>query len=1123
MQQQLLDIQTTSDGFRLDHAEIFNWGTFNGRVWTIVANGETTLMTGDVGSGKSSAGDALQTLLVPPRRVAYNKAADEAAKERTVYSYVRGQYSNNIDEETKKAKPVFLRGTNTYSTILAIFRNKNLKEVITLAQVLWVRNENESPQKLFIVGEKDLGIESHFSGFDTIAELKRRLEQDNAIHIHDSFEKYSRHFCRLMGIPGDQALSLFCHTMSMKQVPNLTTFIRDFMLDSGDTPTVIAEVVEGFDSLSEAHEAVAKAQKKIELLQPVDEEATKLQGYLETAATRMRLREAIRPYYASLNMDLIQKRIELLEAENTRAQEKLAGILAEASNLKKRAEEIRNSIMDAGGGRITTIEAEIEHLSLAKAQKKAAFVEFSKACVSLGIHPPQNEEDFLAANARAKLIINDLDRMKGEAEETRIDLRVKAEKLRDEQIKEIEEELASLRNRRSSIPNKNLAIRQSIASAVGADIERLPFVGELLEVKEGEGPWEGAIERILHNFALSILVPEDLYREVSIYVDKTHLSGRIVFFKAPKIHPAASGRLIENSLLRKLNLKPGTEFKAWLDERLEKRFDIACCETMEEFRNQQDAVMKSGLYKSRGDRHEKDDRSHIGDRATFVLGWNNQKKIDALAKTLARARVELEQLNGQISKVRAEEDDLMKKRGVATMLADTPAYERIDWQAAAREIDSLSEEKGRIEESSDRLRQLREELETTKSLLDENETTRDEVRDKIKENETTIKMRREETLPEMQRQVSTIPENGRADLFSLVAEEIKRWEEGRKQVTINTAMTIASEVWKRMDDLRRSTEKTAEDCRGRLIKAISSYRDTFPLEGQDIDLDVRSVPELRKTLQELKTEGLPKHLERFRELLREHTIQGLVNLQESLDREKKNIEDRLSQINFSLRKIDYVKGTYIEIGPKLVSDPDIRQFQADLKACFSDSLDERTLYTEEKFLQVKQIVERLKIRGGDFSSIDKEWRNKVTDVRQWFDFMAHEKFRATDAVKCVYEGSSGRSGGQKEKLAYTILASALAYQFGAEKARSFRFVIVDEAFGRGSEESARFGMELFEMLNLQLLVLTPLQKINIIEKYISSVNFVHNNAEGSCSVLRNMTIEELQQERLDQSIIRKVS
>ena len=431
MQQQPLDIQGVNDGFRLDRAEIYNWGTFNGRVWTIVAGGETTLMTGDVGSGKSSAGDALQTLLVPPRRIAYNKAADEAARERTVYSYVRGQYSNNIDEETKKAKPVFLRGPSTYSTILAVFRNKNLREVLTLAQVLWVRNEGESPQRLYIVAEKDLSIEVHFTGFDNIAELKRRIETDNAIHIHDSFEKYSR-FCRLMGIPGDQALSLFCHTMSMKQVPNLTNFIRDFMLDTGETPAVIDEVIEGFDSLSEAHEAVAKAQKKIELLQPVDEEATKFQQYLQTVNQRAKLLEAVRPYYAWLTIDLIEKRIEILEGENARSKEKLSGLLAESLSLKEKAEDIRNSMVGAGGGRITAIETELEQLALSKQQKKIACVEFSKACISLGMTPPESEDAFRELCIKSSSIINDLDQLKGQAEEARIDLRVKQEKLRDE-------------------------------------------------------------------------------------------------------------------------------------------------------------------------------------------------------------------------------------------------------------------------------------------------------------------------------------------------------------------------------------------------------------------------------------------------------------------------------------------------------------------------------------------------------------------------------------------------------------------------------------------------------------------------------------------------------------------
>ena len=82
----------------------------------------------------------------------------------------------------------------------------------------------------------------------------------------------------------------------------------------------------------------------------------------------------------------------------------------------------------------------------------------------------------------------------------------------------------------------------------------------------------------------------------------------------------------------------------------------------------------------------------------------------------------------------------------------------------------------------------------------------------------------------------------------------------------------------------------------------------------------------------------------------------------------------------------------------------------------------------------------------------------------------------------------------------------------APRTRSFRFVVIDEAFGRGSDESARYGLELFARLNLQLLIVTPLQKIHIIEPYISGVGFVHSE-NGRLSMLRNLTIEEYRAER----------
>jgi uncharacterized protein YPO0396 len=132
-------------------------------------------------------------------------------------------------------------------------------------------------------------------------------------------------------------------------------------------------------------------------------------------------------------------------------------------------------------------------------------------------------------------------------------------------------------------------------------------------------------------------------------------------------------------------------------------------------------------------------------------------------------------------------------------------------------------------------------------------------------------------------------------------------------------------------------------------------------------------------------------------------------------------------------------------------------------------------------------------------------------VRNWFVFAASERWREDDVEYEHYADSGGKSGGQKEKLAYTVLAASLAYQFGLEwgavRSRTFRFVVIDEAFGRGSDESARYGLKLFAQLNLQLLIVTPLQKIHIIEPFVSSVGFVHNE-QGRNSVLRNLSIEE---------------
>ena len=303
----------------------------------------------------------------------------------------------------------------------------------------------------------------------------------------------------------------------------------------------------------------------------------------------------------------------------------------------------------------------------------------------------------------------------------------------------------------------------------------------------------------------------------------------------------------------------------------------------------------------------------------------------------------------------------------------------------------------------------------------------------------------------------------------------------------------------------------------RIVKGMQAYRSRYPLETREVDASVQAAGEYRKMLYRLKSDDLPRFESAFKSLLNENTIREVANFQSQLNRERETIRERIETINRSLRGIDYNPGRYIQLEANPNADPEIRDFLAALRACTEGSLagSDEAGYSEEKFLQVKRIIERFRGREGT-GELDKRWTAKVTDVRHWFTFSASERWREDGREFEHYTDSGGKSGGQKEKLAYTVLAASLAYQFGLEmdapRTRSFRFVVIDEAFGRGSDESARYGLELFARLNLQLLIVTPLQKIHIIEPYIAGVGFVHSE-NGRISMLRNLTIEEYRAER----------
>lgn len=1103
-------------GFRLQRLEVFNWGTFDKRVWTLDLEGKNALLTGDIGPGKSTLVDAVTTLLVPAHRVAYNKAAGAERKERTLRSYVLGFYKSERNDMSGATKPVALRDHNNYSVILGVFHNEGYDQTVTLAQVFWVKEPQAQPERFYVGIERPLSIANDFAQFGAeISALKKRLRKNGA-EVMDSFPKYGAWFRRRFGIENEQALELFHQTVSMKSVGNLTDFVRSHMLRPFDVAPRIIALIEHFDDLNNAHEAVLKAKRQVSLLSPLVIACEAHERHKQHSEQLRHCRDALKAYFSTLKLSLLEKRIELLSRELETHSAKVTRLNETLQTQRAEESELKRQIADNGGDRIERLTEEIKQKDQERQRRFKNAESYADLIARLGLFPPESEDEFLPqktdlARKREKLHSDEAN-IENALSDADFEFRLRKQAYDDKQ-----QEIDSLKSRRSNIDTAQITIRRALCHALNLPEDDLPFAGELIQVRETEKPWERAIERLLRNFGLSLLVPDQHYRTVVTWVDKTRLRGRLVYYRIRDKQRVmdAGFNLHPDSSARKLSIKPDSQFYAWLENEIAHRFDLACCLDQAQFRREKFAITRNGQIKSRGGRHEKDDRHDIQDRSRYVLGWSNKDKIAALQAQPKALENEMVDIGARIAKQSTSLKEIRTKLETIIKLEVYKDFRELDWRPLAIDVERLKDEKARLEATSNVLRKLTKRLHELEAGRAETESKLDvakDLRSKTEQKKQDADLRNQETNEFISR-----PENQALTGHFEKLEELRLEALGDQKLTVESCDHKEQDLRKWLQDQIDSTDGKLARLQEKIIKMMTSYNQEFKLETQEVDVSIEASHEYKKMLHDLEADDLPRFVARFKELLNENTIREVANFHSQLNKERETIKERIAQINQSLTRIDYNPGHYIVLETQTTQDSEIRDFQTELRTCTEGSLtgSEYDQYSETKFLQVRRIIERFRGREGT-SELDKRWTAKVCDVRNWFTFGASERWREDDNEYVHYSDSGGKSGGQKEKLAYTILAAGLAYQFGLEwgtdKSRSFRFVVIDEAFGRGSDESAQYGLRLFEQLNLQLLIVTPLQKIHIIEPFVSSVGFVHNE-EGRASMVRNLTIEAYRKEK----------
>lgn len=492
--QQMNLFNTSSEvaGFKLDYLEVWNWGTFDKKVYHMNLHGNNSLLTGANASGKSTLIDALLTLMVPLKRQRfYNQSSGVEKKgNRTEESYFFGNYGNQQQEGAASTTTLRLRDKGARSVLLASFCNVD-KRVVTLFQVRYYTGEEL--KVLFGVARESLTIERDFSEFDLHGDWRKRLtkkyntnETKRTIEFFDGPVAYGEKMITLFGMRSDKALTLFNQIVGVKVLDDLDSFIRTNMLEELPAEEKYQELKDNFQNLMEAKTNIDKVKEQIAQLEPINALTEELKE-IDIRIVEMEQEKSVAAYwFAARTVDLCDKELVCCKSDLRKLEDRLKELKVQKGELEQ--EQMRLTVAiekDEVGQQIHEIEKEINQRVRIRDNRKAKAEEYDKLAKLVKMEQSPDVEVFEINRATAK---REKDALQVTIDRQLMEEKRQAQNRQDEISSNIEERMATIRylqQHKNNISGRVAEIRDEILEAVGATTEEIPFIGELICVKDG--------------------------------------------------------------------------------------------------------------------------------------------------------------------------------------------------------------------------------------------------------------------------------------------------------------------------------------------------------------------------------------------------------------------------------------------------------------------------------------------------------------------------------------------------------------------------------------------------------------------------------------------------------------
>ena len=1091
-------------GYRLDCLELLNWGTFHGVGQIFAPRGEWSLLVGDNGSGKSTAIDAIRTLLVPPRLLAssYNDASGDGRKtsgrDRTRRSYIRGAWASSSTIDSTTATTQYLRNPGVLSAISAVFVDGLHSESVTVAQVLW--ESDEDVREIFAIFRATKSLKDLLGQQTNTTEIRRSAKQ-SGWEVFDSFPSYSERMRKLLHIPGEKALEVFNRAIGMKEVGDIDAFVRQFLLPSAETFTFIRDTVQPhYKTLMDCWSAIDRAERQLNALRPVSENASRVAAAETKIKEWKELQDAVKPYFLTKYLSFLELRAAELRREHEIALTKREGLVADLGQRRSERDELIAAISTTDvGPRLQAIDRDIQRAESERQRTQVSRNRIQASAALLAAEPALTDEvAFTSERASWESIEVHESQVASENDERRAACRHRQE-LALAKMLDVREELASIEQNKVNIPRNFLLVRLRLCETLKVDVATMPFAGELIEVKTEYAEWAGAIERLLRGFGLSLLVPDHLYRPAAEFINSTMLNLRLVFHPVPARVPALP-RLSSELVPGRLSFRVDHVLHSWVIGELDRRFNYRCCETIAELERADRGLTRQGLMRDRS-RHIKDDSRSIDDPKDRILGWSTEEKIAAL-------RVQLGELEKQAAAegrdsteagrtaaaARARAAAARELLGVTQFLEINPAH----W---SEQLIRLRSEKEALESSSKELhllRQRKSQVESEVADLDQQLRKMDGEVHLFERDLTTCESVSQTRRTELSKFSDYEHEKTEADFTRLFGAHSPLTMDNADQLTHTATQSIQGRISNETGKINEAGEK--------MVVAMSEFLKEFPELSQTLHPGRAYADSFLAVQRRIEEEDLPKHRERFEHYLNENLVGDLLMLNSRLDEHTQAIESRVEEVNQALRAIEYRENTYVQL--RLVNRPNVQvsDFRRSLKECFEYGFAPAPEERLRIFERVRALLERF--QG------DPDGTQRVTDARNWYSTGVRELRQHDDSEVDFFAATTGKSGGQKAKLAFTILASALTAQYGLSQAQpessNFRLVVIDEAFSRTDEENSQRAMQLFASLGFQVIIVGPFDaKAKLAVPFVRTIHLA-SNPTGDKSQLLAITRQDLE-------------